>query len=153
MRQRAAGQPAGDVLETIWTARAIIAVDQRREATTPALDPLRPALVRAVEHWSAGGQSVSITHDEQSTITDSLVTELKRDWPALAHVRLVDSMHDARVQVADFLAGVARRIAEDALTGNGDAELTTLLRPYVDPRSVWGDSDSWTALEPRDDGE
>jgi hypothetical protein len=54
------------------------------------------------------------------------------------------------VQVADFLAGTARRIAEDALTGNGDAELTAMLRPYLDPASVWGDSTSWTALDPRD---
>ena len=74
-------------------------------------------------------------------------------WPALTNVRLVDSMDDARVQVAEFVAGVARRIAEDALTGKRDAELTTLLRPYVDPQSVWGDSGSWAALEPRDHGE
>ncbi len=75
-----------------------------------------------------------------------------RAWPALAAVRLVDSMADARVQVADFLAGVARRIAEDALGGAPDEELTDLLRPYVDPRSVWGDGTSWSALEPRNHG-
>lgn len=122
-------------------------------AIAPTMDPLLPALVRAIEHWSTDSRSVSITHDEHSTITEALIVQLKRTWPALTHVRLVDSMADARVQVADFLAGVARRVAEDALTGEADAELATLLRPYVDPESVWGDSSSWTALKPRDHAE
>ncbi|MFD0662567.1 hypothetical protein [Thermocatellispora tengchongensis] len=42
------------------------------------------------------------------------------------------------MQVADLLAGAARKIAEDALHGHGDPELTALLRPYVHPRSIWG---------------
>jgi hypothetical protein len=32
----------------------------------------------------------------------------------------------SRVQVADFLAGIARRIAEDELSGAGDPELVGL---------------------------
>jgi hypothetical protein len=50
--------------------------------------------------------------------------------------------------VADFLAGVARKIASDQLRGNDDPELTALLRPYVDPLSVWGDAASWARLAP-----
>ncbi|WP_410574362.1 hypothetical protein [Amycolatopsis sp. cmx-4-61] len=42
-------------------------------------------------------------------------------------MRFVDSRSDARVQVADFLAGVARRIAYDDLNGRGDVRLTGLL--------------------------
>ena len=154
MRQSAAGHPSGELLEIIWTERAAITAARRgRDVRRPTLDPLLPALARAVESWTTGGHRVSIIHDEQSTITDGLINELKRAWPALISVRLVDSMDDARVQVADFLAGVARRIAEDTLTGAGDAELTTLLQPYVDPQSVWGDSGSWATLEPRNHGE
>jgi hypothetical protein len=55
----------------------------------------------------------------------------------LAGVRFVDSRSDARVQVADFLAGVARRIASDALNGRGDPRLTGLLASFVDKDSVW----------------
>lgn len=149
MRRAAAGRPTGDVLEVVWSARnAIVATSEGRDMRALGLDPLLPALARAVESWAEGGHRISVVHDEQSTITNALIIELKRAWPALTSVRLVDSMDDARVQVADFVAGVARRIAEDALTGKRDAELTTLLRPYVDPMSVWGDRDSWAALEP-----
>jgi hypothetical protein len=56
---------------------------------------------------------------------------------------------DPRVQIADFLAGVARKVASDELDGRGDAELVALLRTYVDPASVWGDDRSWSVLRPR----
>ena len=61
-------------------------------------------------------------------------------------VRLVVAREDARVQVADFLAGIARKIASDELNGRGDPALTALLRPYVDPGSVWGDARSGALL-------
>ncbi|HEX6335868.1 MAG TPA: DUF3800 domain-containing protein [Jiangellaceae bacterium] len=154
MRLSTVGHPPAGAVEVIWAGRDLImAARQDRTARTSTLDPLLPALARAIKVWAADGRNVAIVHDEHSTITDSLITELAKAWPRLAGVRLVDSMHDPRVQVADFLAGVARRIAEDALTGNGDAELTALLRPYVDPASAWGDSSSWTALEPGDHAE
>jgi hypothetical protein len=65
-----------------------------------------------------------------------------------ATLRLVDSQTDPRVQVADFLAGAARRIASEELNGRGDARLTALLRPYLDPGSIWGDPVSWARLAP-----
>jgi hypothetical protein len=49
----------------------------------------------------------------------------------------VDSRTDPRVQVADLLAGVARKVAADELLGRSDPDLTALLRPYVDPASRW----------------
>jgi hypothetical protein len=51
--------------------------------------------------------------------------------------RQVDSRTDPRVQVADLLAGVARKVAADELLGRSDPDLTALLRPYVDPASRW----------------
>ena len=115
----------------------------------PVLDTLIPALARAVVHWSRDGAAVSIVHDEHSTLTVHRVarlTELVGGACRLTGVRLVDSRSDPRVQVADFLAGVARKIASDELNGRGDPELTGLLRPYVDPRSVWADQPSWARL-------
>lgn len=113
----------------------------------PALDPLMPAILRAVAHWCADGRPVSIVHDEQPSLTDDRIAQLMEKLDGrLAGIRFVDSRSDPRVQVADFLAGVARRIASEELNTRGDAELTALLRPYVDPTSTWGDPRSGALL-------
>ncbi|HEY0616309.1 MAG TPA: hypothetical protein VGD15_01930 [Kribbella sp.] len=116
----------------------------------PPLDPLMPAIVRAVEYWSGSGQPVAIAHDRQTTLSQERINQLKQLTPpgSFAGLELVDSFTHPRVQVADFLAGVARKVASDQLRGNDDAELTALLRPYVDPLSVWGDEPSWSRLAP-----
>ncbi|MET0233370.1 MAG: DUF3800 domain-containing protein [Kibdelosporangium sp.] len=114
------------------------------------LDLHVPAIVRAVSHWGAAGNPVAIVHDRQNLLTGERLGRLRETLgSALAGLRFVDSRDDARVQVADFLAGVARRIASDELNGHGDAELVALLRSYVDPASIWGDARSWAALGPR----
>jgi hypothetical protein len=115
-------------------------------AVLPALDPLIPAIAAAVDY---GGGNVSIVHDQQNSLPQRRIDQLKeRLGGRLAGLRLVDSRSDARVQVADVLAGVARKIASDDLNDRGDAQLTALLRPYVDPSSIWGDERSWTRLAP-----
>ena len=43
------------------------------------------------------------------------------------------------MQIADFVAGIARRVANDELKGRTDAEISVLLRPLVDHESVWVD--------------
>jgi hypothetical protein len=110
----------------------------------PALDPLVPGILDTVAGWP--DHPLWIVHDEQPALNGSRLAQLEALLGGAASLRFVDSRADARIQVADFLAGVARRIAEDALTGQGDAELTELLRPYVDARSVWGDQRSRPAL-------
>ncbi|WP_460402470.1 DUF3800 domain-containing protein [Actinophytocola sediminis] len=110
--------------------RASLARDPNVMST---VDPMVPAIVRTVRHWSTDGP-IEVVHDEQLSLTESRIAQLKQLCDGrLAGLRLVDSRLDARVQVADFLAGVARRIASDELNGNGDDELITLLRPYVTP--------------------
>lgn len=64
----------------------------------------------------------------------------------LSDVRLVATRSDARVQLAGFLAGIARKLASDELNGRGDPALTALLRPYVGAESVRGDEDSGARL-------
>jgi hypothetical protein len=107
---------------------------------TPRLQPLVPALVRAVRHWGADGRPVTLVHDEQQALTPRRIAHvrdlLERSGDGtgpLVDVRLVDSRSDARVQLADLLAGAARRIAENRLDGRPDAELLSMLEPYVDP--------------------
>jgi hypothetical protein len=110
--------------------------DRLQAAAAGPLNPLVPALESAIAHWSSAGEPVSIVHDRQPALTEMRVALLKASG-RLAALRLVDSRDDLRVQVADALAGAARKIASDELNGRGDLELSELLRPYVDPASVW----------------
>jgi hypothetical protein len=137
-------QPARDVA---YAARARLLDDR---VLHPAGEPLIPALARTVLHWSRGGATdVAIVHDEQSALTERRIRWLERQLlppDRVLRFRQVDSRTDPRVQVADVLAGLARRLATAALHGRGDAELCRLLGPYVDPGSRWCDEPSWSML-------
>jgi len=103
-----------------------------------ALDPLFPAILRAVAQWQfPGSEPVSIVHDQQLSLTDGRIRQLKKLAPRLKSLTLVDSQFDARVQVADFLAGIARRVAEEELNGRPDREVIELLMPYVVGPRMW----------------
>lgn len=132
----ASGRLAG-VIELLRKAEPRLAM----RATRPALDPLVTALVWTVAYWSAGGRSVSIVHDEQRALTAERIAQVNEILgPWLTGVRFVDSRTDPRVQVADFLAGVAGRVAREVLRGEPDEELVALLEPYVDAHSIWRES-------------
>jgi uncharacterized protein DUF3800 len=83
----------------------------------PPLEPLVPALAETLLYWSAGKRSVAVVHDEQSALTRDRVARLAAFLaeavspapPPLRSFRQVDSRDDPRVQVADLLAGIARR--------------------------------------------
>ncbi len=102
----------------------------------PPLEPLLPALAETVLFWSAGGRRVLVVHDEQSALTAGRLRRLQRALADGAGVSplvglvMVDSRDDPRVQVADLLAGVARR-----LPGIIDGPL----RPFVSPTSLRDD--------------
>ena len=94
----------------------------------PPLEPLVPALAETVLYWSADGRQVAVVHDEQSALTPGRVARLGAFLAAgaepgpLGSFVQVDSRSDPRVQVADFLAGIARRRTPD---------LVELLEPYT----------------------
>ncbi|MDT0345999.1 hypothetical protein [Streptomyces litchfieldiae] len=116
---------------------------------SPVLDPLIPAIVRTVAHWSAGGRPVFLIHDRQNTLTEERLATLGETLGTaygLTGLRLVAARSDPRVQLADFLAGVARKIASDELNSRGDARLTALLRPFADTGPHWGDERSEALL-------
>lgn len=136
-----------DGREEAYSARARLLEDQ---VLQPVLEPLIPALARTVVHWSRGRHPVAVIHDEQSALTERRMRRLEQilaapplemiRLPARGHFirfRQVDSRTDPRVQVADLLAGVARKVAADELLGRSDPDLTGLLRPYVDSASRW----------------
>jgi Protein of unknown function (DUF3800) len=112
---------------------------------TPLMEPLIPALNRTVHHWGSDAATLSVVHDEQSALTPERISDIATAFAArypghqLSDVRLVDSSREARVQIADFVAGIARRLAADELEGGADPEIMALLDPLVDHESVWGD--------------
>jgi hypothetical protein len=149
----------GDVVDAFYaSAPALAATRPRAEAFriwlrdqppgTSYLDPLVPAIARAVARWSADGP-VTVVHDRTNTLRPERLAAIRAQIGApLAALRLTDSFTDPRVQAADLLAGAARRIAEDARHDRPDPALTELLRPYVDARSVWGDARTWALIGP-----
>jgi hypothetical protein len=122
-------------------------VDKSRGVTV--LDPLVPALAAAVRHWAADGRTVSVVHDEHRALREAGLGHLRTlsgvDG-SLVGIRFVDSRDDPRVQLVDFLAGAARRIASNARNSRPDPVLCDLLRPYVDVASVWVDPPDGAAL-------
>ncbi len=115
----------------------------------PPLEPLLPALAETVLFWSGGQRQVLVIHDEQSALTAGRLRLLQQvlvdgacpsaagghdvETPPdgtspLAGLVTVDSRDDPRVQVADLLAGVARRSS-----CSGD---DAMLRPFLSPTSL-----------------
>jgi hypothetical protein len=124
-----------------------------RSTVPPPLEPMLSALVDTTLYWSSGGRSVFIVHDEQSALRAYRVVRIQEVLAAavpgrvpLLGLEMVDSRSDPRVQVADLLAGAARRIATAELHGQGDPGLSALLQPYVDRSSLWADGSSWARL-------
>ena len=132
------GAQAKDVLDGLSRTRVqavlarLFAGDQ---SIPPPLEPMLPALAETVLFWSGGGKrQVLVTHDEQSALTAGRLSRLQQvladgvgasppddadetGSPAagispLAGLIMVDSRDDPRVQVADLLAGVPRRLPE-----------------------------------------
>jgi hypothetical protein len=110
---------------------------------TPLIEPLIPALNCALSHWGAAAQGLSVVHDEQSALTPERIADIALAFAAshpghrLTDVQLVDSSLEPRVQIADFVAGIARRVASDQLQHRADPEITTLLSPLIAHDSVW----------------
>ena len=82
-----------------------------RSASTPPipppLEPMLPALTDTVLFWSRKTRRVLVAHDEQSALTAGRLR---------------------RLQVADLLAGMARRLPE--MVGDGP------LQPFLSPTSL-----------------
>lgn len=112
--------PAGPVL-----GHAHVHVVDKR-AASPGTELLVPALLETVRVW---GGDITIVHDRQNALTPARLALVGRP------VRFVASGDDPRVQVADFLAGVATRVASEARAGRPDPELAALLAPYLTPTS------------------
>jgi hypothetical protein len=108
----------------------LIRLDNDDRSIPPPLEPVLPALAETVLFWSGGQRQVLVFHDEQSALTAGRLARLRQvladrgtsrayaggaerlpdGVSPLAGLMMVDSRDDPRVQVADLLAGVARRL-------------------------------------------
>jgi hypothetical protein len=134
--------PAEGVLDglsptRVWAVLTRLSDDDR--SIPPPLEPMLPALAETVLFWSGGQRRVLVIHDEQSALTAGRLSRLQQvlaggagSSPAavspLAGLVTVDSRDDPRVQVADLLAGVARRLP--GTVGDGP------LQPFLSPTSL-----------------
>ena len=128
------GAEAGAVLAGLDPARVWAVLTRMTGgdgSIPPPLEPMLPALAETVLFWSGGRRRVLVVHDEQSALTAGRLRRLQEvlsdgTGPSpLAGLVTVDSRDDPRVQVADLLAGVARR-----------AGAAGPLRPFVSPTSL-----------------
>ena len=109
-----------DRLTRTEVSRRLADLAQEDLAFPPPLEPMLPALAATVLFWSERHRSVLVVHDEQSALTarrlrwlrQALAEETGAEVSPLAGLVTVDSRDDPRVQVADLLAGVARRAHE-----------------------------------------
>jgi hypothetical protein len=68
----------------------------------------------AVHYWDSQAQTLSVVHVEQSTLTPERIADVAAAYARsqsghhLTEVRLIDSSREPRVQIADFVAGIAR---------------------------------------------
>lgn len=142
--------PAGAVLDGLSPARVrtvVTRLNNDDRSIPPPLEPMLPVLAETVLFWSGGRRQVLVIHDEQSALTAGRLTRLQQvlasheppqpapgmaGLPAgvspLAGLTMVDSRDDPRVQVADLLAGVARRLPGTF----SDAAL----QPFLSPTSL-----------------
>jgi hypothetical protein len=131
------GAQAGDVLAGLRRTR-VQAVLSRLFAGDPSipppLEPMLSALAETVLFWSGDDRrQVQVTHDEQSALTASRLRRLQQvlaDGASspLAGLLMVDSRDDPRVQIADILAGMARRLPQ--IVDDGP------LQPFISPTSL-----------------
>jgi hypothetical protein len=131
------GSEADGVLEELSRTRVRKVVSRLAHdpSIPPPLEPMLPALAETVLFWSGGRRRVLVIHDEQSALTPSRLTRLQHvlangsgsraadlhdaagpaaPFSPLAGLVTVDSRDDPRVQVADLLAGIARRTVNTA---------------------------------------
>ncbi|MFD3840062.1 hypothetical protein ACFWWC_28000 [Streptomyces sp. NPDC058642] len=146
--------PRREILERLAAARpradAYRACLLEGPPVVPVLNPLLPAVVHTVAHWSTGGRTVRVVHDRQNMLTEQRVAWIEeqaaRAGIGFAGLELVQARWEPRILLADFLAGIARKLASDELNGCADPALIALLRPFVGPTSVWGDARSRASL-------
>lgn len=136
------------ILDDIWAARYLaLEYEGVSRAELRELDPMAPSLasVSMTWHMRLGGQPFAFLIDTYSILTDDVreaIVAASRvplsvgnvDLPRadLRRIEMIDSRLDARVQIADVIAGVGREVARLAMNGVFDDPLQELTQQMLD---------------------
>jgi hypothetical protein len=126
----------------------------------PALDPLIPSLAQTIRYWyeAKGRVPIRVLHDAgplpSSAAMEFLADGLRHPgefWQIAAPIRVdrieaADSESDARIQIADLVAGFGAWIASLALRGELSEPFQSIAQAMVEPTSLWGDEASASVL-------
>lgn len=126
----------------------------------PSLDPLIPSLAQTIRHWYDlhGRKQIAVIHDEgpvpSSTAMTALVDglrnpgEFRRMTPPvnIKEIRTAESSTDARIQVADLIAGFGAQSGQQALNGRLEHPQLGIAREMISSTSLWGDDKSAALL-------
>ncbi|MCA4727107.1 DUF3800 domain-containing protein [Mycolicibacterium fortuitum] len=147
------------IMQRLWQGRHYLAgYGPDAPATTMGtLEPIVPAIVSTAKDWHQVHRiPVEIVHDRQAALTPAAVKDILAISsvrfpnigipPPIASLQQVDSRTDARVQVADLVAGVGAWAARSALDGTLPRQTAELIRPYMMADSMWADVPSWIRL-------
>ncbi|WP_150109929.1 DUF3800 domain-containing protein [Crystallibacter crystallopoietes] len=152
-----------EILDLVWKSRSQAEDFQRQledeEFIIPNLDPVVPGAVQTARTWhERTNRPIQLVHDQQSVFTptrvQAIISQVNRvdsslgirlEALPLVGISQVDSTNDPRVQVADLLAGIGRTVALAALARKPHPS-ASLLRPFVDSFSIWGDETTWLEL-------
>ena len=121
------------------------------------LEPVVPAIVSTAKAWHQVHRvPVEVVHDRHATLTPDAVKDIlavtRVRWPnmgvppPITTITQVDSRQDARVQVADLVAGVGTWAARKALEGTLTDQDAEVIRPFMIADSMWADAPSWIKL-------
>jgi len=126
------------------------------QAMLPTLDPLIPSLAQTIREWyeRGGSQPIHVVHDAgpipSSGAMDLMIDGLRHPGEFRSMVRpvqvaeivVVKSHQDARVQVADLIAGFGADVGLRSLSGRATDREFELARGFISPTSLWADSES-----------
>lgn len=136
------------ILDDIWDARHLTRdYEGASDVELREMDPMAPSLaaVSMTWHMRLGGDPFEFLADNYSGLTEAVREAIVReahnplsvggvDLPRadLRAIHLTDSRLDARVQVADLIAGVGREVARMAAAGTFDDELQNAVHQMLD---------------------
>ncbi|WP_133059943.1 hypothetical protein [Plantibacter elymi (nom. nud.)] len=137
-----------EILSMLWESRMFAYEYQgRSEVELRELDPLMPTMSGVARNWAMriGDVPFEFLADTYSGLTPTVrgfIVEASRTplavagnvlpTPDLRAISLKDSRADARIQLADILAGVGREVARLAMAGTFDDELQVTIHEMLD---------------------
>lgn len=148
------------IMDSIWQARAEVGELLDPDSRIATMNPIYTMLPTTIRlWWDDVREPIFVLHDETNALNDEVVklTRLIMANPLPEHRRVappvpfsglekVNSKTDARVQVADLLAGAGRVCAERAWLGE---ESDLFVGHFIHPGSMWADEPSWLRLSGR----